>query len=197
MSDQQTDEKPKTTMSALRDNRYVAAFVLIAAIVGGLAKFSDDVDKLLVKVGFRSDALSLTQPGGRDELSREITREAWRRFFWARAYLTRVKSNAAIAEQDDAWHKYIDATAEWSSNIMIFILGVDRYYGYEKSAELENKLQNDFNAINDALRAVRYKKPNVSPNELESNLAFAYSAVDNANVDFYRFVSAFEKGQRR
>ncbi|MGY6123755.1 hypothetical protein ACW9YQ_34545 (plasmid) [Paraburkholderia strydomiana] len=195
--DRQTD-RTDTALHTLRNNKLVAVALIVGMTIVALAQFSDSVDKLLVALKVRPDALSLAREGQRDDVSRQLTARAWRRFFWARAYLARVGRGAVVpdAEKDEAWHKYIEASAEWNSNIMIYILAVDRFYGHGKSAELEGSLQQSLGAMADRLVAVRYPAPNRSESQQRADIAAATASIDAANSGFYAFVTGFQPGSR-
>jgi len=195
--DLQTD-RTGTALHTLRNNKLVAVALIVGMTIAALAQFSDSVDKLLVAVKVRPDALSLAREGQRDDVSRQLTAQVWRRLFWARAYLARVGRGAAVpnAEKDEAWHKYIEASADWNSNIMIYILAVDKFYGHAKSIELEGSLQKSLGAMADRLVAVRYPAPNRSEAQQQADIAAAISAIDAANSGFYAFVSGFQPGNR-
>ncbi|MBP0624986.1 hypothetical protein [Cupriavidus consociatus] len=189
-------DRANNVMSSLRNNRLIAAAIVVGALFTGLAQFSDSLEKLLVRLGVHPDALSLTRESQRDDVSRQLTSQAWRRFFWARAYLARVERDASQSEQDDAWHKYVEASAEWSSNFMIFVLAVDKFYGRGKSLELENDLQKALSAMAEKLIAVRYRQGSSPAEQRNAILSIARAAVDAANQGFYTFVSGFQPGAR-
>ncbi|MGF6995536.1 hypothetical protein [Paraburkholderia sp. GAS32] len=194
MADDQQADRTETALRTLRNNKLVAVVLIAGMTIVALANFSDSVDKLLVALKLRPDALSLAREGQRDDVSRQLTAQAWRRFFWARAYLARVSRGAAVpeSEQDEAWHKYIEASADWSSNVMIYILAVDKFYGHAKSVELENVLQPCLGTMADKLVVVRYPSANLNGDQQQANIAAASAAIDAANGGFYTFVSGFQ-----
>ena len=198
MGNDQQPDRTDTALHTLRNNRLVAVLLIVGMTIVALAQFSDSVDRLLIALRLRPDALSLALEGQRDDVSRQLTAQAWRRFFWARAYLARSSRGAAVpdSEKDEAWHKYIDASADWNSNIMIYILAVDKFYGHAKSVELEGSLQRQLGAMADALRDVRYPAACFSQPKEQANIAAANAAIDVENANFYAFVSGFQLGSR-
>jgi hypothetical protein len=185
--------------NALKNKRWVAFIIVVAAIATGLSQFSDAIDKLLVAVHLRENALSLTKDGQRDDMSRQLTQIAWQRMSRAMSYLTRVKGCRSEAEQNDAWNRYIDS---WNTNVMVFILGVERYYGHTKSLVFENDLLRSFNMLGDKMIAVRFQKLEdmcVSGKPTNASLLLIDNAAgmrEQLNKQFYLFVSGFEQNNR-
>jgi hypothetical protein len=83
--------------------------------------------------------------------SDQLAQRAWRRLFWADNFRVRVVNRAPISDIDASWKAYIDTDADWNANIMISIVGLERYYGANRSAQLEGKVQELFQQLDDEL----------------------------------------------
>ena len=174
---------PKTTLERLKNSGW---FAWVAALVLALTHAKDAVDgieRMLVLAKVKPDALSLAQSAEKGEFSRALTEAAWKRLFWARAFRARVERGAPVAEVDEAWKSYIAASEVWAARIMVFILTTEKFYGAEKSSELEGEVQLRFGEMANALVSVRYAK---GPDA--ALLASANEKIDAANVALYHFV---------
>lgn len=170
---------------------------IIAALCTALVYVSDvasHADSLWALLSHRPDALSVSEDNRRDDLSRQLIRAVWRRFACARTYVTRVKLSVPMAEQDEAWQRYSMASEDWNSNLMVYILVVDHYYGHRKSLELEENLQPLLYSMGDELVNLRYHQEG-NP-AIRSAADVATKAIDDANAAFYQFVSGFPQGHR-
>ena len=97
----------------------------------------------------------LAENSAKSAFSDQLAQRAWRRLFWADNFRARVIAAAPIADIDAAWNAYIDADAEWNTNIMISIVGLEHYYDSKRSVELEGKIQDMFSDLDTKLASLR------------------------------------------
>jgi hypothetical protein len=105
----------------------------------------------------KSDALLLADQTAKSDFSRQLTRIAWRRMFWARQFVARKNLDMPAADQDSAWSKYYEATADWNENLMVFYQALETYYPHSnKRSALEGDLQSRWSEIHRNLIVLRY-----------------------------------------
>ena len=165
-------------------------FAWIMALALGLGYINnalDGWDKLLVLVGIKPDALALAESVNKADFSREFTEVAWRRLSCSRMFLARVDQEAPQSEIDEAWRTYISASEIWNTRIMYYIVATERFYGKDKSHELEGRVQYSLNHMSNSLIDLRYsnKKDKILQNMARKN-------IDNANRCLYKFVRSIE-----
>ena len=173
----------KTALERLKNSWWFAWVVALILALTHAKDAVDGIDKLLVLAKVKPDALYLAQSAEKGEFSRALTEAAWKRLFWARAFKVRVERGAPAVEVDEAWKAYISASEVWSTRIMVFIVTTEKFYGVDKSSELEGVVQATFGEMANALASVRYAK-----NPDAALLMVANDKIDAANVALYHFV---------
>jgi hypothetical protein len=119
----------------------------------------------------KSPTLRLAENTARSNFSERLTRMAWRRLYWGRLAAQRIKDEAPLTDIDAAWTAYINSAADWNSEVMIFIVGLRRYYGVDRADYFERTTLNQINDFDDALRklrlsgAMRSLRASASPSE--------------------------------
>lgn len=108
--------------------------------------------------------------------------------FWARAFQARLKLGAPQSEIDEAWRSYIAASEVWNTRIMVFIATTERFYGSDKSNELERDIQFALNDMANSLADLRYAKNN----DFALQQA-AHDKTEKGNQLLYKFVRGFEQ----
>jgi hypothetical protein len=204
------DAKPRLVRWVSRARRaaiVVVGAVLITAIVKFVA-LAELVKKVTDYLEFtQSPALRLAENTAKSEFSDRLTRMAWRRLYLARLFSQRVIDEAPLGEIDSAWSTYINASADWNAELMILIVGLERYYGAAKSDYFEGTIQIAFAALDDALRALRRSD---AMRKLRSAQALEEAERQSArelfdaflarhselNAVLYNFARCFEKGNR-
>lgn len=134
----------------------------VGAFVGGGILWSASVlsatQDILVAVGLKKpSALVLAEDSARSRLSETFIDLAWARLYWAKDFVNAVADGAPAADIDDRWRRYVEAAADWSRNELIFIVGIDRYYGEAKSRELEFGISDFWVRMDTLLRSIRTK----------------------------------------
>jgi hypothetical protein len=117
-----------------------------------------------------------------------------------------VVNEAPISDIDSSWTAYIEADADWNANVMISIVGVDRYYGQARSVQLEHQILPAFTQLDDNLAALRRsaavkairegRVPTADQrSEVTSMATSAKNASDDLNVLLYSFIRCFAPGK--
>ena len=174
----------------LKNTRAVAIAIVAGTAIGFVAQSTESIDKILVALKYRPDALSLTRESQRDELSRQFTQPAWRRLFWMRNYLARVARGVTKEEQDFAWAKHVEASEEWTSRTMVCLEALDHFYGEARAACFESQLQPKFNRAGSTLADFRYSPPS-QPDARAAGIKTLNETIDDLNLDLYAFVRGF------
>jgi hypothetical protein len=178
-------------VSRIKNHKVLAAVLIIGIAVITLANFTDAVGKILVFAKLRPDALTLARDSTRDEFSRQLTRSAWKRLFWSRVYLTRMKLGASQQEREEAWRKLLESAEDWNVNAMIDIDGLDYYYGSKKTQQFEVSIQPQFDAITTSIRNIRYAVIQKGEEAPEAEIKRIEDLIDSLNVELYVFVRGF------
>jgi hypothetical protein len=135
-----------------------AGLIAIMVAAGGLMIHLDKVVDVAWKYYDRtrpSETFVLAESSAKSVFSGQLSQRAWRRLFWAANFRARVINAAPIEDIDSSWKSYVDADADWNANIMISIVGLDRYYGRKRADQLEETIQNLFVQLDDALARLR------------------------------------------
>jgi hypothetical protein len=185
---------------------FVSAAFLITIFIR-INDFIDLSETMLERLDFiRSPTLRLAENTARSNFSERLTRLAWRRLYWGRLAAQRVVDEAPIADIDSGWSAYINASADWNAEVMILIVGLERYYSKRREV-FETKILNLFNSFDDALRGVRRSaimrklRASQAPDELEraeaKELFETYlNRYWDLNVALYDFALCFEPVKR-
>jgi len=105
----------------------VLIFIGLAAV--GISETAQKGTDLLVLLHLKQEkTLQLASDSAKGDLSRKLIELAYRRIFWTRNYLARVKAHRPAAELDYSWSKHLDAIADWSSEYMVNLNGMRQYY---------------------------------------------------------------------
>lgn len=174
-----------------KSNSFISSVLIGGLCLSGVAF---GVEKMRVIASLwqsEPNALALSLGLEKGEFSRQLTERAWRRLFRARLFIARVNRNAGVDWVDEAWRRYVDATEEWSSHLMIDLQLLSTYYpDTEKRYELEGPIQNSWSQLEEALIALRYMQPG-DPNRSKF-LAAATARANTLNAELYSFVSGLE-----
>src|SRR5262249_47910923 len=137
----------------IRWTSIVFAFVLLAVFIR-INDFIDVSETALERMNIiQSPALRLAEKSSRSEFSERLARLAWRRLYWGRLAAQRISDEAPLI--DAAWTSYINTSADWNSEVMIFIVGLGKYYGEKQREHFEFTILNAFNDFDNALRSLR------------------------------------------
>jgi hypothetical protein len=133
----------------------VGALFLIAIFVR-TNDFIDVSETMLERLQFiKSPTFRLAENTAKSNFTAGLTRMAWRRMYWGRLAARRVADEALLADIDAAWTAYINASADWNAELMIFIVGLDKYYGRKRRAYFEETILNLFHDFDGILGDVR------------------------------------------
>jgi hypothetical protein len=148
---------------------------LIAALIGGvLSQFINLVagaGTLYDRFFKEPEAFVLAENTAKSAFSDQLAQRALRRIFWANNFIARVENHAPSADVDASWRAYIDADADWNANIMISIVGLERFYGTKRSSNLEGPIQDDFKSLDDRLAQLRrLSTGNAAPTDNQSSV---------------------------
>jgi hypothetical protein len=135
-----------------------SVFVL-GALIGGAAVTLLGVSDKVLNITDRlklttSEALVAAQETAKSNFSDHLMRNAFQRIFLAQIYAQRVADKAGQSDVDEAWRSYIQSLIEWNADLMIYIVGLKIHYGEAKSLEFEDRIQNDFRALDAAVRCL-------------------------------------------
>lgn len=173
-----------------KNNAIIAILIVAVLTIGGIAGLSDSIQKLLLATHvIKSEALVLAEDSAKSDFSRRLTRNAWRRLFWARQYVERNRLGLPLPDQDIAWQKYYDATEDWNSELMIYIQALQAYYPNSGKRDVfESDIQVQFASIHAGLVALRFADK-AKPGELQKPTHSALmDDINRLNNKLYEFV---------
>ncbi len=158
---------------------------VVVSVVVTLGTVARTTGEGLQALGFiKSDALKLAEASAISNFSDNLTRMAWSRLYWADLYAARVKNKAAKEDIDQAWRAYIDSAAQWNANLMINIVGLERFYTTEKSIYFETQIQSvTFVGLDNVMGALRRNQ------DFEgTHIAEIFKRTKEARNELYGFV---------
>jgi len=184
----------------------IALFLLVLLV--RINEFVDLSETVLERLDvIKSPSLRLAENTARSNFSDGLTRLAWRRMYWGRLAAQRVVDEAPLSEIDAAWSSYINASAEWNAEVMIFIVGLERYYGSQRRYDFEDRILGLFNEFDEALRGVRRSRimtklkasqipGDVDRGEIENLFANVKNKHSDLNIAMYAFAHIAMPGKR-
>src|SRR3569832_120064 len=132
----------------------IALGILVGAATT-LLTLTDSVFKFTDRLGItQSEAFQLADNSSKAQLSEQLIEGAWNRLFFANLFAYRIEDKAPLSDIDEAWKEYVESDARWNSNVMKYLVGLDRYYGEKKSRWFEQDVQSEFSSLDTALRAL-------------------------------------------
>jgi hypothetical protein len=191
----------------VRRSALVLSLIALALIALRINDFIDLSETLLERLNIiKSPTLRLAENTTRSNFSERLTRMAWRRLYWGRLAAQRIVDEAPANDIDTAWNAYINSSADWNSEVMILIVGVERHYGAERRKYFENTMLQRINAFDDALRklrlspAMRKLRAMSAPDEpqraeVQELFSEFKQKYDVLNVSLYNFAMCFEAGK--
>lgn len=136
---------------------------------------------------------SYQEASSKGAFSLQITRTAWKRLFWTRAVLQRVRLKAPREAVEVAWERYITASEGWNTDLMGNLQLLDRYYpGSGKRQILQGEIQPRFGKINDELVQIVYSVYSGGPEPSPGQLDRLKAQIDDVNRRLYAFTSDME-----
>jgi hypothetical protein len=186
-------------LAKLRKTGYYVIAAAAGAFLTQSTNLIDGIGKTYDRLFKVPEAFVLAENSAKSVFSDQLAQRAWRRLFWATNFRARVTSLAPLADIDSAWKSYIDADADGNSYLMTSIVGLDRYYGPKRSAQLEGKVQALFSNLDDSLamlrnsevvRALRIGREPTDQERLQArNLAEETKhATEAVNIELYHLV---------
>ena len=139
----------------LRLSTFAVVCIAVGALVTQVTPIIEGLSRLYDRYLKEPEAFVLADVSAKSAFSDQLAQCAWRRLFWASNFRARVVNEAPLADIDASWKAYIDADAEWNANLMIAIVGLDRFYDTKRSIHLEGTVQSLFAALDDELAALR------------------------------------------
>jgi hypothetical protein len=183
---------------------YVVA-VFVGVVIAEIGNVADVIGKSWDRLK-KPEAFVLAEATAKSQFSDQFAQRAWRRLFWADNFRARVVNEAPIGDIDSSWKAYIETDADWNANVMISIVGVDRYYGQARSAQLESEILPAFARLDDnlavlrrsaAINAIREGKELTADqrSQVAGMATSAKNASDDLKVLLYVFVRCFAPGK--
>jgi hypothetical protein len=186
-------QKPEPRWLASLKNNWavVVASVVLSLLVTG-ADAAKKIRDGLEAIGWtKSEAFELAESTAKSNFSDNLARAAWLRLYWADVYARRVEASAKPQDIDAAWTNYIEATAKWNADLMVNIVGVERYYGRPKSQKFEFDIQGSFQQVDTAMGKLRGAEGNVAGQE---RIGWpVHDRTASSRMLLYEFVRCFKQ----
>lgn len=162
-----------------------SSLVVIASFAGAAFASGFDIADKVLKLAERSgwvqsEAFVLAINSDRSRFSDALTRNAWKRLILADLFARRVQDGISSAGIEEAWKAYIQSLIEWNADLMVYIVGLEKYYDERKSREFEMRIQNEFREVDSLVRAV-YISPYVR--QLQRPTADLASGLDKGPIE--------------
>jgi hypothetical protein len=187
MSDHQDKKKNLLDKmeTRLRNEPVIAVILLLSAVIIGTSEVVQHGSELLADTGIREEkTLSLAKDNAKEDLSRRLTELAWRRLFWTGNYVEKVRLKRPQVELDYSWNKHLDTVADWSSDFMVNLNGMEKFYPHGSKAA-------DFQAIHEKFRDIEGKVValrTIDAADQDNAIANLKLAIDDVNTALYWFV---------
>lgn len=168
-----------------------AALIILATIIIGTGEVESHWSEILVSLGIKKEvALELSFQTAKGEFSRRFAELAWRRLFWTKNYVEKVRIGRPKDEQDYAWNKHLDTVADWSADIIVNINGFEEYYPKTGKAAEFDKINQDFRDLETMVVRLRTKTPESDRPALIEEISAqdgTSGAADKLNTTLYFF----------
>ena len=142
-------------LTRFKRSTFAVMCFVAGAFVAQVTPMIEGVGRLYDRYFSEPDAFVLADRSAKASFSDQLSQRAWRRLFWANNFRARVVTLAPLADIDASWKAYIDADADWNANLMIAVVGLDRFYDSKRSQRLEGTVQALFAALDNELAALR------------------------------------------
>ena len=147
--------------SKLKASKIGLSVVALAAILTGIAAFTETLDKIATSTHLKPDALQIAKADEKEKFSRELTKAIWYRLHLSRTVLIALTNpDVPEAEKTKIWDRYQTTFDEWNRDFMVNILSLGQYYSQSKRAQFEHFLEPKFDLIDRCLRALRRSSDN-------------------------------------
>src|SRR5262249_30655206 len=133
---------------------------------------------------------------------------AYRRLFWSRSFLARVRRHASSSEITEAWKKLIECIEYMNMKILVYAAAFEQFYGVARRIEFESGIQEDFATVTQTIVDLRYSDPVKKlefPNQFSSpltevetrDLGVAITTIneklERLQTRLYQFSNCFDK----
>ena len=196
---QERENKPRNTteklLQSIKNRTSVAVISVIFGIIVGTGDLASAISHVWSLIHREPTPLMLAKENAKSEFSRRVTQEAWDRMFWMRSYLARVKRGAAPIDQETAWNKYADSSAQWNRDLMVNFEALEEYYPNSgKGAQFLGEIQHDFKYSGDYLADIRYSKL-LDCSQQQNNCEAAEKSIDELNHALFIFVTTYSENE--
>jgi multidrug efflux pump subunit AcrA (membrane-fusion protein) len=113
------------------------------------------------------------------------------RLYWADVYAARVKNKGTKEDVELAWRNYVDSSAQWNANLMVNIVGLERFYSAQKSLYFETEIQIAMAQLDAALSAVRRRQSVETETEAGQLAGQISTLTSEIRTKLYGFVRCF------
>ena len=171
-----------------RNQLFFSILILVGISIVGTSEVMKGGSDLLESLGLKQEkTLQLAADTAKGDLSRRLTELVWRRLFWTENYLERARLKRPAPELEYSWNKHLDAVAEWSSEYMVNLNGMDKFYPGGKKTEQFEQIHRKFRTLEyDHVLPLRLSELDGRDHSVE--IAAAKALADEVNTDLYFFV---------
>ena len=140
----------------------IAILLIVFATLIAVGNVADSLDKILVGIGMRRDALDLAAGDAKGEFSRRLVNLAWRRLFWSNTFTARVLRNAPAEDLNEAWKQYTATVADWSAELVTMRQFLNEHYTESRTA-IFTEVHTQFRGIHTDMVKLRYEMAAADP----------------------------------
>jgi hypothetical protein len=125
--------------------------------------------------------------------SLQVVSTAWKRLFWTRTFIERVRLGASQEAVEAAWGEYVGASEEWNTQLMGNIQLLEHYYpGSGKRKIFSEEIQPLFGVINKQLVAIVYSPTPAGSRVSPQKLRYLDDQTDELNRRLYKFAQGLD-----
>jgi hypothetical protein len=188
----------------LKQSTLVIAAGFAGALLASGFEFADKVLRITDRLQYTSsEALTLARESEKSKFSDALIRGAYRRLMLADIFARRVQDNAASAQIEEIWKSYVAALIDWNADLMINIVGLETFYGTEKSNEFETVTLPMFINLDNAMRSLYLSRAAQiaipDPPAMLDKVRGSAQAVFDRSLELrdhlYVFIRCFKQGQ--
>jgi hypothetical protein len=170
-----------------RNQPIFSVLILAGIALIGLSEVVQKGSDLLIVLRLKQEkTLQLAAENAKGELSRKLIELAWRRLFWTENYIARMEAHRPPSELDYTWNKHLETVADWSSEYMVNLNGMEQFYPNSVKAAQFQSIHEKFRDL-EYNHVVQLRKAELEQRDLSNDLDSAKKLANQLNEDLFYF----------
>lgn len=171
-------------------NKIVAPVILLCAFFIWFDNVTGALENTLRRFNI-IESFTMSKDTRAGDFSCKFFEDARYRLFWIKEYTEAFQNKNSTKEQESAFDKYINASANWSSQLNYYKYSVNDFYGSsEVAAILKDSIPSKFQKMDMLLKKLKYRTDTVSNsgsiktiNTLRGNVDSILTVLATAKID--------------